>query len=267
MRSLMLLSLILTTSTALAQEKPKPDKAQVKKWIQMLSSEDAAKRDEAVSALRDLGPAGFEAMLEALREKSPGTQVVKIDPKGMEGWTFLDGTDGSVKETMRGSVRDGEARIEYTLNSLGAGRYRLSATRRTGDDEAKIKDEGTLAELRKRHSFLKDMRGIRFAEFPFKLQRIRAEPQATPIRSLGITVRPVPEVLGYHLFLPAKVGYVVETVEKGGRGEKLGLQRFDVLTRSDGRWVQSTDQLARAGAEIGYLRRAREPREQSAKLR
>ncbi|MHC4958411.1 MAG: hypothetical protein ACYTGN_08535 [Planctomycetota bacterium] len=178
--------------------------------------------------------------------------LVLLDPKGPS-------------ESIRGTSTDKNGKVDYTLKRLGGGKYELRARRTqgvvgvTGLDKLEtkvleeIKDEGTMAELAKRHAFLHGapMRGgVGFGGLVVQTSR---GPHGA--RVLGAFATRPSEDLAYHLFLPKGVGYVVRHVAKGSRAEKLGLKPFDVITKVDGKWIEDPKQLERAKS-LEYFRRA-----------
>ncbi|MEE8106990.1 MAG: PDZ domain-containing protein [Planctomycetota bacterium] len=182
-------------------------------------------------------------------------------PLGFGGPGIVIETRPGARTTMmRGSFTKDGAKGSYTLRSAGRGKYELSATL-TGDDgiSSDFTDSGTMQELQKRHPFLKlrssayvffgDTTGKRsplprFALSPFDLT---SRPSTSAILELGVTVRkPAPE-LAFHLGLPAETGLVIERVIEGGRADKLGLRRFDVLLSIDGELITEARDLRKVG--------------------
>ena len=257
------LMILLLACPLLAQEKPKaPDRAQVMKWLMQLSDKDAAKRKEAEAALRKITPDQWIAAVrkqhrEHLLFAFPGGQVhglrVLIDP-------------GGAREIISGTWTDDDSQITYKLKSLGKGRYSLTGERKVGEKlMERIADEGTMAELKKRYEFLKADLAIRVPSFVFSPRAGRGLTTAlmNPMRrmslieSLGIAVRPPSEDLAYHLYLPRGVGFVVASVPPGSVAEKLGLEKFDVITKLDGKWLEKRAQLEVKTGTLEYVRRAR----------
>ena len=250
-------------------EKPikPPDREQILAWVQKLGSADEAERKEAQEKLREIGPHALLAALQPGLGKTmggvffPGKDVtgirVMIDPRG-------------AGEIIDGSWSDGESKVTYTLKSLGKGRYKLTGTKTEGKaaEAATFSDEGTMADLKKRHDFLKANVAVRVpgfaltptgAGFPRGLTVRRALP-AKHLKQLGVTVRRPEEALAYHLYLPRGVGFVVESVDKGSLAERIGLEKYDVLTRLGAKWIEKHAQLANLdtkGGVLEYVRRAK----------
>lgn len=270
-RALALFAALLLTAGALrAQEKPKknepaqrePDLAQVLKWIEQVTDEDEGTRTAARDELLKWKARVVELLQTGLRSDRPfarggkGGMIVLLDPKGPG-------------ETMTGEWATDEEKIRYTLKSLGQGRYQLEATRSRVSDGKTIevfKDEGSLAELKKKHDFLGSAMALR-VPFPAGLpsdplegimERSGKKPRS--VESLGVTVRRPSEDLAHHLYLPSGVGFVVESVRKDSPADKLGLKRFDLLVKLDGRYLEDSKQLDTKTGVIEYVRRAREGR-------
>jgi hypothetical protein len=261
-----------------AQETEQVTKEQVKKWFEQLQHADQAKRTEAIEALGKLDEKALRLLLEVVREQA-GKGFVKYDEfkTVFTPMTTLTLAPDSPGEIIKGSWAEKGEQIDYTLKSLGKGRYKLEAQVK-GDAERTVKDEGTMDELKGRHKFLKavvalvtptpewrlttDLRQAGWAEWPSSRDlsvvygpKKAAKPQS--LRGLGVTVKPPSEELGYHLYLPQGVGLVIDKVKPGSKGEKLGLKRFDVLTKIGGEYVENSRQLQNPKGTLELVRRGK----------
>ena len=269
MRTLLLTLLLvapLLAQDAEEKEPAKQDKAtEIRQLIEsFLENKDEKKLEEVEKQLRALFQ-GRELKLEF----KPLTPVI-----GQELRVFFDGMPQGGQETISGSSNG----TSYTMKSLGGGRYKLTATQKVRDGEAKqITDEGTLKELSKKYAFLKGMFAVRVPMTHVTLDAT-AEPGLAlnrPLVShvgrprLGMLVRPPSESLSHHLELPTGAGLVVGSVVKGSRAEKLGLKEHDVLLRIDGDLIDSADQLGKLAEDKGvleYVRRGKPRQLDLAKL-
>jgi hypothetical protein len=272
------LILLVLAAPLLAQE-AKDEKALVRKWFKQLQDPDEAKQKEAAAALAKMGEKAIPHLLELAQEmaKEPGKRAA-LQPHFPFTWTarapqFSEWKvllkPGGPGEVITGSWSDGEAKGTYSLTSLGKGRYRLDA-KSGGEAERTITDEGTLAELKKRHDFLKGSAGTIILPNPEVTTRLgrnewgiaRADSlhlsqRKDPLPVFGARVTPPSEELAYHLYLPQGVGFVVGKIEKGSRAEKLGLKQFDVLVKLNGEHLESARQLNGAKGTLEVLRRGK----------
>jgi len=254
------LTVLFLACPLLAQDKDKqksPDRAEVMRWLLQLNS-GPAQRKEAEAALLKLTP---EQLIEALRQTQKD-HIFFSDKHGkVRGLRLLLDPGGS-REIINGSWTDGDQKVTYNLKSLGKGRYKLTGSKHnSAGDSAVFSDKGTLAELKQRHEFLKANLAIRVpsvvlhARTDRRILRPTAKP--APIPSLGITVKMPSEDLAYHLYLPQGVGLLVTNVSPGSVAEKLGLKKWDVITRLDGKWIEQRSQLNVKTGTLEYLRRTR----------
>jgi hypothetical protein len=166
---------------------------------------------------------------------------------------FLDsiGVDASGSEVMSGSRSVNGKRTDYTLRSLGKGRYKLEAsTSDANGEKSRVKDEGTLAELRKRYEFLGDVGAM---VLPLRFSRPPVEQARIGIPELGIKVKRPGADLAWHFFVPPGVGFVVTDVDPLSLGHKLGLKPHDLLLKIDGRPIEGKTQLAAIAKGRGKL--------------
>jgi hypothetical protein len=185
---------------------------------------------------------------------------------------------GQDSETMQGSWSDEDgSKGTYTLTSLGKGRYKLAASK-VGKEGAKTeyKDEGTLAELRKKYSFLKQFAVFRFKQpttqggfslpaqryevnrFPTWTVGVNTRPEIKFIKSLGVTVRRPSKELEYHLKLPTETTWIVEKVVP--HAKKHGLRKLDLLTEADGEDLTDLKTLVGAKKVLVAFRRGKSMR-------
>lgn len=227
----------LLAQEAEEKEPAKPDKAaEIRKLVETyFEGKDERKLEELEKRLRALLKVhDFELKFKPVTAKEI---FLYASPAGQE----------TISGTANGT--------SYTLKSLGGGRYKLTATQKTRDDETKqITDEGTLKELRKKYGFLEGMFGI---GVPMRsvaaIESFRRQYREAPRLRLGMLVRPPSESLAHHLELPTGAGLVVGSVNKDSRAEKLGLKEHDVLLRIDGDLIDSPDQLKKLNSSKGML--------------
>jgi len=300
MRTLLLVPLLLLAAPILAQEdgdvdivvRAKVDEAWVAERVEELLSDDPARQQAAMAALKeadlDAALAVVDRMLQAETPTHKSTircltkanevleQLLEPTRKGYvatlttpdEGVLVLDPWSGSC-EVIRGSA-DG---YDYTLESTGEGRYTLRA-KRAGEDGRTLEEfvrDGTLQELQEQYPFLKKTVFLRAFTGSFRPRRVEAVTEVKGIPSKvaiatieatsvqGLRVRTPPEELRFHLELPEGAGLIVEQVDPGSRAEELGLRRFDILLRLDGELIDSPRQLERLGdrrGELEIIRRA-----------
>jgi hypothetical protein len=181
---------------------------------------------------------------------------------------------GQNSETMQGSWSDDDgSKGQYTLTSLGKGRYKLAASK-VGTEGAKTeyKDEGTLVDLRKKYSFLKQFAVFRFKQptvegtvtlpaqryevnrFPAWTVGVNTQPDIKFIKSLGVTVRRPSKELEYHLKLPTETTWIVEKVLPSA---KHGLRTLDLLTGADDGDLSELKTLKDAQRVIVAIRRGK----------
>lgn len=250
MRTLLLTLLLAAPLLAQEAEESKPAKqekqdkaAEIRKFIETFLD---GKDDKSLAELEKR----LHAMLQGDELKLEFKPLIA----GREMRVVFGDAPTRGQETIAGSSNG----TSYTLKSLGGGRYKLTATQKVRDGEAKqITDEGTLKELSKRHTFLKGMYAVRVPMVGvthFGPWGPAGLPVAVTLRArLGMHVRPPSESLSHHLELPTGAGLVVGSVTKGSRAEKLGLKEHDVLLRIDGDLVDSADQLKNLQKNEGVL--------------
>jgi len=249
-RSIMLLPLI--AMPAFAQEEPveKPDLADL---IERIRKAEPEQQQELFEELQKL-----IAGRRKLDIRAPETLILQLGMNRgremMEGqWAEPDGITG-----------------KYKMTSIGKSRYRLEAVRNGPEGETtKIVDEGTLAELRKKYTFLKGFMvlslggvdgGLRLppspagARSPFVLT---APPTST---ALGMTLRRPSKDLEFHLKLPTETTWIVDSVEPGSRADELGLKKMDLLTEADGSDLSELKTLKEAKEALALLRRGKAKR-------
>jgi len=249
---ILILSLVaLFAGFATAQEKEQPGVEDLEKRMREiaaeLASEDPAVRKKAMEEMRRL-------MLK--RSGQPNPFVVQVEMKE------------STEKISGNWTKDG-AEGKYTLKSLGKGRYKLSAE--STDPEGtvtKYDDEGTMAELRAKYPFLKHSDGIIMigkggAGWPRMAFTSRSgglspnAPNFKYVKSLGVLVRRPSKDLEYHLKLPVDTTWIVESVTKKLKGDKLGLRRFDLITGADGEDLTELAPLEKAQKNLSIVRRSK----------
>lgn len=220
-----------------------------------LASPDPEVRAKAMTELRELVP-GLENQVVSefhveTRDIVPGA-----------GMRVVIGGLGGGSETMNGTWKEDGRTGTYSLKSLGDGTYELKAKLEGEGETAKvIEDKGLLADLRKKHPFLKDFMVLSPVPFRFGVPaefEVKVRPGI-----VGVRVRPPSEELRHHLELVAGAGLVIDHVLPGSRAEKLGLRRFDILTRIDGEVVEDRRQVKRLmepEVTLEYVRRAQKRR-------
>jgi hypothetical protein len=161
---------------------------------------------------------------------------------------------------------------EYSLQSLGGGKYKLSATKRAEDGKLmeQIDDQGTMAELQAKYPFLAAGLAVQFK--PAVQMALLPAPAAVAMPGrgawtvtaqgflewdgggrVGVSVCPPSEDLRFHLQLPEGAGYIVQHVVPGSRAEHIGIRRMDILLRLDGELIDSPVQLKKLHEKAGVL--------------
>ena len=232
--------------------------AEIMRWCLVLGDADETKRKQARERLVEI--LGNEDVVEVLARFVPaGGRVFVGGPGGHHVGMLVQYDPSGPSEMIRGSWEgDGET-VNYTLEKGAGTRYELRVERKRGKQVERSTDSGTLAQLRKRHAFLKGALSMTLPRLAVSVNN-RIIPRAgTPLRSkaLGAIVERPSADLAHHFFLPKGVGFIVRHVEKGSRAERLGLKPFDVLVKIEGRFVEEVDQLAARQGVLEYLRRAR----------
>jgi hypothetical protein len=235
----------------------------LRRLIEDLRSKSDATRADAMAALKranasldELLPLVADALRQAEEARTKlGTELQLAMPTR----TLLLGAAGS--ETISGSA-DG---TDYTLRSLGDGKYELTATKHSpnGQFMEKTVDKGTLKELQDKYSFLGSALALQVSyrsSFASAALRALASPStvATPGvydggGVVGVTVTPPSDELRFHLELPEGAGFIVQEVAPGSRAEQIGIRRMDVLLRIDGELIDSPIQLKKLHESQGIL--------------
>ena len=154
-------------------------------------------------------------------------------------------------------VAENGARTAYTLRPVGKGQFRLTGTHTPAGAgphaNRRLKARGTEAQLKLNHPFLKD---VKFPAQP-ALQQIRILQRAgvPPIKWLVVgandpaaTVRA--SAVGVWLRSPSTPvgilgghGWVVDKLDPGSFGERIGLREGDVLRRLNGKPLRNAADL------------------------
>jgi hypothetical protein len=238
--------------------------AEIRQQVKDLLEGTEAARKEAMEALKQVD---IEELLKAIEEvraaaESAGQSLaLAMGPVAQLGAQvlYLDPTTGG-SEVIRGSAEG----IEYTLKSLGEGRYalRIVTKRNAEGNVSEVKeDEGTLKELQERHAFLKGAFAVTLPVAPTRLRGRLAYGDSTVAtfygapegNKVGLLVATPPEELRFHLELPEGAGLLVQQVLPGSRAEELGIRRMDILLRLDGELIDARAQLKRLHAKKGTL--------------
>jgi hypothetical protein len=184
---------------------------------------------------------------------------------------YLAGLAGAGGSEAIAGTADG---TEYSLKSLGGGKYQLSATKRADDGRVmeQIEDQGTMAELQRKYPFLAAGLAVQW-KAPGPWARFvdvqTAAPLGLPARAraplalgtegwdgggrVGVTVCAPSEDLRFHLQLPEGAGFIVQHVVPGSRAEQIGIRRMDVLLKLDGELIDSPIQLKKLHEKAGVL--------------
>lgn len=244
----------------------------LRRLLDELRSKSEEKREEAMAAIKranasidDLLPLIAEALETAERARGAlGFGALEVAPRTI----YLGGIGGGSSEVISGSA-DG---TDYTLKSLGEGKYELAATKRADDGRVmeETKDQGTLKELQEKYAFLRSGLAIQVPAAPAAVRlwdgqfRARAA-EAVVVRSrgdptrwggggrVGVVVMPPSEDLRFHLQLPEGAGFIVQDVIAGSRAEQIGIRRMDILLRLDGELIDSPVQLKKLHEKTGVL--------------
>jgi len=231
--------------------------AEIMRWCMQLRHADEAEREQAKGKLVEL--LGNAEVVEVIARFVPaGGRVFVGGPGGHVGMlVHIDSTGPS--EMIRGSWEGKGETVNYTLEKGAGTRYELRIERKRDKQVERSTDSGTLAQLRKRHAFLKGALSMTLPRLAVSVDNRLIPRAGTPLRSktLGAIVERPSADLAHHFFLPKGVGFILRHVEKGSRAELLGLRPFDVLVKVEGRWVEEVDQLAAKQGVLEYLRRAR----------
>jgi hypothetical protein len=248
----------------------------LRRFLDELRSKSEEKRQEAMEAIKranasldDLLPLIAQALETA--ERARGAFAVEYANAVAPRTLFL-GALGGGSEVISGSA-DG---TDYTLKSLGEGRYELTATKRADDGKVmeETKDQGTLKELQEKYAFLKAGLAIQYPAavsvrprtFKIETAPLRAW-AATAVNEsadvpcvtwggggkVGVQVTEASGDLRFHLRLPEGAGFIVRDVAAGSRAEQIGIRRMDVLLRLDGELIDSPLQLKKLHEKKGVL--------------
>jgi len=169
-------------------------------------------------------------------------------------------------ETIKGSWADGERSASWTLTKEEGDRYRLTAkvSATDGTSEQNVSDEGTLAELTRRHSFLE---GTSFFGVLEGADRVQFTHSPAPRRDtvseadLGLELAEATDDLRHQFWLPVGVGWVVRSVAPGSPAARAGLEPFDLITKVGDAWLEHAESLRdpeRRAVTLTVLRRGKE---------
>ncbi len=249
---------------------------ELRKLLDELRSKSETKRAEAMEALKRVN-ARLDELLpiiaEALERAEHARGALEVEfANAVEPLTLFLGGMGGGSEVISGSA-DG---TDYTLKSLGDGKYELAATKRNGDGKLmeETKDQGTLKELQEKYDFLRSGLAIQvpaaLAAPTLRTRALRLAPAgaqvwATDVTTnvqfvawdgggrVGVAVVAPSEDLRFHLQLPEGAGFIVKDVVAGSRAERIGIRRMDILLRLDGELIDSPVQLKKLHEQKGEL--------------
>ena len=253
---------------------------ELKRRLLDLQSADEATRADAMEQLKRVD-AKLEDLLPVIEDLLARTERVrgtlndlrvKVEPRTI----YLAGlAGGGGSEAISGTV-DG---TEYSLKSLGGGKYQLAATKRDGDGRVmeQIEDQGTMVELQGKYPFLAAGLAVQWkapaaANWAKVVELQTAAPAGvrawraplavgTDVQygawdgggRVGVTVCAPSEDLRFHLQLPEGAGFIVQHVVPGSRAEQIGIRRMDILLKLDGELIDSPIQLKKLHEKAGVL--------------
>jgi len=245
--------LVVILMLTLAAHGEEAEKQRLARLLEKIQGAEGAGSTEAWTELGELARKDLPLFLAVLRE---GRLLERP-----EGVRFRIATD-QTSEAMSGSwSADGES-TTYRLKSKGDGTYELNATvRGTDGNERTVRDEGSLASLRRKYPFLRQAGMIFLSDVPFASATApRRDRSAARVAELGVKVRAPSDDLRHHLALPEGAGLLLDQVEAGSVAEKLGLRPFDVIVRIGGELVEKAEQLKdlanKRRPDFEYYRRA-----------
>ena len=243
----------------------------VKRLLGDLQSRDEAERARAIEQLKQVDMK-LEELLPLIEEVLARTERMRgalagfqVEPRTL----VLRGLGGSEGSEAISGTADG---TEYSLKSLGGGKYQLTATKRDDDGRMmeQIEDQGTMAELQGKHAFLQAGLAVEW-KVPATWDYFVSNGQATAAKRfrapvadvghgvwdgggrVGVTVCPPSEDLRFHLQLPEGAGFIVQYVVPGSRAEQIGIRRMDILLKLDGELIDSPIQLKKLHEKTGVL--------------
>jgi len=256
-----------------ADEKADPQ-VEIHKVLEQLRAAEPEERKALVDRLKHLIRDAME------HPRGEGTAIPLLPQREV----VLQVENNSDKETITGSWAEGDGvKGEYTLTSLGKSRYKLDASKSDAEGVVtKFEDEGTLAELREKYSFIQGVSivalfdtttgrvrrsgiplvgdgpnrgaGTMGALFPFAL----AETQTR--ETFGMRLRRPSKELEYHLKIPTETAWIVDSVTPGSKAEELGLKKMDLITGADGSDLSEFATLEKATKVLTIIRRGKAER-------
>ncbi|HEX5138839.1 MAG TPA: PDZ domain-containing protein [Planctomycetota bacterium] len=241
----------------------------IARMLDELRSKSEATREQAMEAIKQAN-LSLDQLLplitEALERAESARNAMGFLRLAAPTRTLVVGT-----EAISGSA-DG---TDYTLKSLGEGKYELNATKKDGEGRVmeQTADKGTMKELQEKYAFLRSALAI---QVPAPAPRATVWGFDTATGSwagrvvdqngnavqaatwngggrVGVNVTPPPEELCFHLQLPEGAGFIVQQVVPGSRAEQIGIRRMDVLLRLDGELIDSPLQLRKLHENKGVL--------------
>jgi hypothetical protein len=256
--------------------------------VKKLGSEDYAAREEAQKKLVAMGEKAVPALEEALKSddlevrlragralRAIGAEAKKADEpaqpapdqpparagqvRGKVSVTITEMVDGKLEtKTYEGASLEELTEKHPELKAhLGGGRFQLRVGG-PGDFDMDMDKfwsdwnrdfDGFDEDIRK----WQDDARRQFDEMRRWMDRARpqrARPDAGVTLTLGVRAYRPPAVLDAQLDLRGR-GLVIEAVEKGSLGDRLGLERFDVLTELNGKEIDGADDVALALHGLG----------------
>jgi len=260
--TLALLAWMASIASAQDNDRRPTAEERIREISRKLASENPAERAEAMEEIQRL-----------VRENTgSGDPVVVTSVEGDTEMRFeVNPTLGT--EKLRGTWSDNGTKGQYTLTSLGKGRYELLA--RSVDaqgTESKYSDKGNLEELRKKYPFLRKFSALYIGPgrtsgavsgtrwnpigMPLRMTMV-SENSAKAVPLLGISVRRPSKELEYHLKLPTETTWIIESVTPGKKGANLGLKRYDLITGVDGEDLTELAPLRKCEKSLSIVRRSK----------
>ncbi|MHC5080749.1 MAG: HEAT repeat domain-containing protein, partial [Planctomycetota bacterium] len=237
--------------------------ARIKKWIAELGDPSFEVREKASEGLKSVGKEALPALREVLKtakdmevkyraetlvaviEKALEVERIKSLPKVKVG-PLVEESNVSVNGVSVKWGRDEAGNVLLRYLDPNTGKERECTATSWKDFMQRFPEETKTYRVTEKGPDPMGG-GIQFGGVRIQVGRVLAkpaikkvtEPKSLHLRSVGVTVEPVPELLHYHLGIPKGKGAMVRSVDSGGRGEKLGLRKFDILLGVDGKTVES----------------------------
>ncbi len=249
-------------------ERQREVSAKLNRLLDELRSKNEATRKDAMEALKQAN-LSLDELLPLIAEALERAERIRTDLGEYRALASGLRTLRLGTEAISGSA-DG---TDYTLRSLGDGKYELTATKRHADGKLmeETRDQGTLKDLQEKYAFLRAGLAIQaplVAATPVQVNwgdfggvwrgRVVTDGNAQDLTwngggRVGVNVTPPPEELRFHLQLPEGAGFIVQQVVPGSRAEQIGIRRMDILLKLDGELIDSPIQLKKLHEKTGVL--------------